>query len=103
MGKQRQRHSEEFKAKVAMAAVKGDRTLSELAQQYHLHPTQINQWKQRLLSGASELFQGGRVKKSLPREAISRPVDGRTGVASAKDFQHRRQLSDSSWSLVMSR
>jgi transposase len=72
MGKQRQRHSEEFKAKVAMAAVKGDRTLSELAQQYHLHPTQINQWKQRLLSGASELFQDGRVKKSQPREAISR-------------------------------
>jgi transposase-like protein len=72
MGKQRQRHSEEFKAKVAMAAVKGDRTLSELAQQYHLHQTQINQWKQRLLSGASELFQDGRVKKSQPREAISR-------------------------------
>ena len=72
MGKRRQRHSEEFKAKVAMAAVKGDRTLSELAQQYQLHPTQINQWKQRLLSGAAELFQDGRVKKREPREAISR-------------------------------
>ena len=72
MGKQRQRHSEEFKAKVAMAAVKGDRTLSELAQQYHLHPTQIAQWKQRLLSCAAELFQDGRIKKRQPREAISR-------------------------------
>jgi transposase-like protein len=72
MGKQRQRHSEEFKAKVAMAAMKGDKTLSELAQQYQLHPTQITQWKQRLLSGAAELFQDGRVKKHQPREAISR-------------------------------
>lgn len=72
MGKHRQRHSEEFKAKVAMAAMKGDKTLSELAQQYHLHPTQITQWKQRLLTGAAELFQDGRAKKKQPREAISR-------------------------------
>lgn len=72
MGKQRQRHGEEFKAKVAMAALRGDKTLSELAQQYHLHPTQITQWKHRLLSGAAELFQDGRIKKQTPREAISR-------------------------------
>ena len=57
---------------MAMAALKGDKTLSELAQQYRLHATQINQWKQRLLSGASELFQDGRIKKSQPRETISR-------------------------------
>lgn len=61
MGKHRQRHSEEFKAKVAMAA-----------QQYHLYPMQITQWKQRLLPGAAELFQDGRIKKRQPREAISR-------------------------------
>lgn len=72
MGQQRQRHSESFKSKVALAAVRGDKTLSELAQQYQLHPTQIAQWKQRLLSGAAELFLDGRIKKRQPREAISR-------------------------------
>jgi transposase len=45
-----------FKAKVALAAVKGEKTLSELATQYELHPTQINQWRSQLLEGAAAVF-----------------------------------------------
>ena len=45
----RRNHSAEFKAKVALAAVRGDRTLSELASQFDLHPNQITQWKTQLL------------------------------------------------------
>jgi transposase-like protein len=63
----RVRHGEEFKAKVALAAVRGDKTLSELARQFQLHPVQISTWKQRLLERAHELFADGRQKQREPR------------------------------------
>ena len=49
-------HSPAFKAKVALAAVKGEKTLAELAQQYDVHPNLINQWRSRLLEGAADVF-----------------------------------------------
>lgn len=51
-----------FKARVALAALKGDRTLGELASQFGVHATQISTWKQRLLEGAPELFEDRRRK-----------------------------------------
>jgi transposase len=52
----RRNHSPAFKAKVALAAVKGERILAELAQQFDVHPNQITNWKARLLEGAVSLF-----------------------------------------------
>ncbi|MFM9152511.1 MAG: IS3 family transposase [Methylocystis sp.] len=52
----RRNHSPAFKAKVALAALKGDKTLAELAQQYDVHPNQITQWKGQLLDGAADVF-----------------------------------------------
>ncbi|MDQ1231211.1 transposase [Sphingomonas sp. SORGH_AS 879] len=52
----RRNHSPAFKAKVAVAAVKGEKTLAELAQQYDVHPNLINQWRARLLEGAADVF-----------------------------------------------
>jgi transposase-like protein len=52
-------HEASFKAKVALAAVKGDRTMSELASQYVVHPTLIHGWKKQLLEGVESLFAGG--------------------------------------------
>jgi transposase len=49
-----------FKAKVALAAMKGDKTLAELSGQFGVHSTQISTWKQRLLDGASDLFEDRR-------------------------------------------
>ena len=54
----RRNHSAEFKAKVALAAVRGDRTLSELASQFDVHPNQITQWKAQLLDRAAQLCLG---------------------------------------------
>ena len=54
----RRNHSAEFKAKVALATVRGDRTLSELASQFDVHPNQITQWKTQLLDRAAQLFAG---------------------------------------------
>ena len=56
----RRTHSPGFKVKVAVAAIKGDRTLSELAQQFDVHPNQITAWKAQLLEGAAEIFGASR-------------------------------------------
>jgi transposase-like protein len=52
----RRNHTPAFKAKVALAAVKGEMTLADLAQQFDVHPNQITQWKAQLLEGAAGVF-----------------------------------------------
>ena len=64
----RRTHSPAFKAKVALAAVKGDKTLAELAQQFDVHPNQIKQWRDQLLEGATGVFGEG--PKAEPAPAI---------------------------------
>ena len=64
----RRNHSADFKAKVALAAVRGDRTLSELASRFDVHPNQITQWKTQLLERVAQVFGGA----SGPTE---KPVD----------------------------
>jgi transposase-like protein len=61
----RRTHSPAFKAKVALAAVKGEKTLSELASQYDVHPNQITDWKKQLLDSAAGIFDGPQ-KQSAP-------------------------------------
>ncbi len=58
MAAKRRRIEPSLKAKAALAAVRGDRTVGELAGQFGVHPTQIGQWKRQLLDGAAELFSG---------------------------------------------
>jgi transposase-like protein len=67
MSKKRACHSEQFKAKIALAAVRGDKTLGELAQQFQVHPTQISTWKQHLLDRVPELFADRRKKREQER------------------------------------
>jgi transposase len=55
----RRTHNPTFKAKMALAAIKGEKTLAELAQQYDVHPNQITAWKVQVLDGAAGLFGGG--------------------------------------------
>jgi transposase-like protein len=57
--RKRRNHSPVFKAQVALAALKGDKTLAELAQQHDIHPNQITEWKARLLERAANAFEGG--------------------------------------------
>ena len=54
-----------FKARVALAACRGDKTLGELATQFGVHATQISAWKQRLLEGAADLFEDRRRKQRV--------------------------------------
>jgi len=62
----RRNHGPAFKAKVALEAIKGDKTLSELAQQFEVHANQIVLWKKELLGRADELFEKGKRKESGP-------------------------------------
>lgn len=59
MSNKRKQYSPQFKAKVALEAVRGEKTISELASQYEVHPTMINNWKRQLLDEASSLFEKG--------------------------------------------
>jgi transposase-like protein len=70
MKRARKKHSGTFKAKVALEAIKGERTLNELAGHFEVHPTQIVQWKQRLLAGASDLFNGGVARDAAQEDAL---------------------------------
>jgi putative transposase len=64
----RRRFSGTFKAKVALEAVKGDKSLAELAAKYEVHGNQISQWKKALLSGLPDLFSDKRRKKEKRAE-----------------------------------
>ena len=56
MTRKRRKHSGQFKFKVAMAAVKGDKTINEIASEYNLHTTQISNWKKQLLTEGPVVF-----------------------------------------------
>jgi transposase len=92
-------HAPAFKVKVAIAAIKGDRTLSELSQQFDVHPNQITAWKAQLLEGAAAIFGGDRTgyeptidiktlhakigELTLQNDFLSAAL-GKTGLPSAK-------------------
>jgi transposase len=62
----RRTHSPTFKAKVALAALKGDKTLAELAQQFDVHPNQITDWKKQLQERVAEVFETGQTSAEPP-------------------------------------
>jgi transposase len=62
----RRNHSPAFKAKVALAAVKGEKTLAELAQLYDVHPNQITTWRTQLLEGAAGVFGADSTEAAEP-------------------------------------
>jgi transposase-like protein len=59
MSSRRKQYSPEFKAKVALAAIKNEETVAELSRRYEVHPTMINKWKKALVNGAAEIFDQG--------------------------------------------
>jgi transposase-like protein len=70
MKKQRKNYSSEFKVKVALEAIKGHKTLNEIASQFELHPNQVTQWKKQALEGLPELFSQRRVRLEKDDETL---------------------------------
>ena len=74
MGQTRKSHSKEFKAKVALEAVKGVHSLGELASRHKVHPTQIAQWKKHLVENAPQMFERGGKSHPVDGEALTAPL-----------------------------
>jgi len=67
----RRNHDAAFKARVALEALKGERTVSELAAEYGVHPTMIHQWKKALLDGAADIFErGGKTAPAVDDDTV---------------------------------
>jgi len=89
MKKLRRNHNPAFKAKVALAALKGDKTLAELAKQFEVHPNQITQWKTELVANA-ELVYGGDTKPSEAQLAREKELQAKIGeITMENDFLER--------------
>jgi len=89
MSKARRTHSAAFKAKVAVTAVRGDKTVSELAAQFEVHPNQIQTPKKQLLNNAAELFQKGSGRRP-DESATIKELHAKIGqLAMEKDFLSR--------------
>ena len=67
--KKRKIHEPEFKAKVGLEAVRGVKTINEIAQEYGVHPVQVGQYKKQILAQASELFAGKRGPKPVSKHS----------------------------------
>ena len=100
MAGKRKHHTAAFKAQVALAALKGDRTVNELAGQFGVHPTLIHAWKKQLLAGAEIVFANG-VKvaaggrRGPPGRAVraDRPAQDGAGMAQKKSCRPRLRAS----------
>ena len=87
----RKQHHPEFKAKVALEALKGEETVTELASRFGVHPTMIDQWKRALFEGASGVFERGGQKAPEIDEAMVKELHAKIGeLAVAKDFLERK-------------
>ena len=82
----RRNHSPACKAKVALAAVRGDRTLAELAEHFDVHPNQIQDWKQKLVTKAETVF-GASVAAAADHEQVQQRLHAKIGqLTMEKDF-----------------
>ena len=89
MRRKRRNHSSNFKAKVALAALKGDKTLAELAEQFDVHPNQITDWKRQLLENADQVF-GGSERRADNGEHKLKELHAKIGqLTMERDFLER--------------
>lgn len=93
--KKRRNHDAGFKARVGLEALKGERTVSELAAEYGVHPTMIHQWKKALLEGAADIFERGGKKAPEVDEDTVRALHAKIGELAAA--RQTRRDSASIW------
>ena len=87
MSRKRRTHSPAFKAKVALAAIGGEHTLAELADQFQVHPNQIQKWKKQLLNSAQDVFEKGSGHQAVEQDTKIKELHAKIGqLAMDNDF-----------------
>lgn len=90
MKKKRHNHSSGFRAKVAVAALKGDKTLAELAQYFEVHPNQIQKWKKALIENAGSVFES-KARKGKDSKKTTKELHAKIGqLTMERDFLSER-------------
>lgn len=74
MTRQRRHLSDEFKAKVALAAIRGDRTIAQLAAEFKVHPNQISEWKKRAVEALPQAFASAKPKPAKTERELTAPL-----------------------------
>jgi len=74
MGRKRRKYTDKFKAKVALEAIRGVKTIAELAKEYQVHPNQVSGWKRQVLTNAPDLFASGKKPNAKTEEELTAPL-----------------------------
>lgn len=91
MKKQRRKHSAEFKARVALEAIKGIKTLSEIAREYEIHPVMVGKWKTEMLDRLPELFEGNKLAQNKDAEKEQEQLHRKLGQLTMEvDFLEKK-------------
>jgi len=91
MSQIRKGHSPSFKAKVALAALRGEQTVAELASRFQVHPSRIHTWKRVLVEGAQELFQNGHGQEKANEVLIAQLYQQIGQLTVERDFLQDRR------------
>jgi transposase-like protein len=93
MNRKRRKFGKDFKARVALDAVRGVKTLPELASEYQVHPNQISAWRQQLIAGAAELFERGHAAGAISdAEELTAPLYQEIGRLKMENDFLRKKL-----------
>lgn len=91
MKRHRRKHSSEFKARVALEAVKGLKTISEIAAEYEIHPVMVGNWKKEMLERLPELFDNKNAKKDKDSDREKEQLHGKVGQLTMEvDFLEKK-------------
>jgi putative transposase len=94
MARKRKSHAASFKAQVALAALKGDKTINELAKQFSIHPTLIHGWKKQLQAGVEEVFNRGGVASTGDHQAVQTQLYEQIGRLKMELEWLKKKLAD---------